>query len=113
MATTSYSNTGNMRLGPALRPMLFGAAIALLPALFFVIAGSENPAPSWPKYWMIRPLIIIPFAGAMGGLFYFLTAGFRKQGGTKKIIAIIACLLVYLVGLWMGIILGLDGTLWD
>jgi hypothetical protein len=49
----------------------------------------------------------------MGGLFYYIMGPLRYQGGWKKIIAVTISLIVYFIGLWMGTILGLDGTLWD
>jgi hypothetical protein len=92
--------------------MLLGAAIALLLiALFLLNAGAPDPA--WPRFWMLRPLIIVPFAGAMGGLFYHLMHSLRAQGGWKRVLAHVLSLLVYVVGLWMGTVLGLDGTMWD
>lgn len=50
------------------RPMLFGASIGLLLILVFLY-GVKNPNPGWGKFWMARPLLMVPFAGAMGGLF--------------------------------------------
>lgn len=91
---------------------LLGAAIALLLISIFLLRAGE-PNPLWGKLWMVRPLIIVPFAGAMGGLFYHLMDFLRYQGGWKKVIANILSLLVYIIGLWLGTILGLDGTWWD
>ena len=92
--------------------MLQGAGIAfILISVFLLSAGDANPG--WPRFWMIRPLVIVPFAGAMGGLFYYLMDPFRNQGGWKKVLAIVASVVVYLFGLWMGSVLGLDGTMWD
>lgn len=44
--------------------MLIGVGIGLLVILYLVL-GANAPA-EWGKYWMIRPLIVEPFAGAMG-----------------------------------------------
>ncbi|OUJ74063.1 potassium transporter KefB [Hymenobacter crusticola] len=91
---------------------LQGAAIALvLIAVFLLNAGA--PDPRWPKFWMIRPLLVVPAAGAVGGIFYYFMDYLRYQGGWKKAVAILASLLVYLVGLWVGTVLGLVGTMWD
>ena len=94
------------------KPVLTGAAIALtlISALLLTV---KDPNPEWPKLWILRPLIIVPIAGAMGGLFYYIMGPLRYQGGWKKIIAVTISLIVYFIGLWMGTILGLDGTLWD
>ena len=52
-------------------PMLIGAGIGLLVISFFVF-GVDNPDAEWGKLWRIRPLIVTPVAGAMGGAFYYL-----------------------------------------
>lgn len=94
------------------RRMLQGAAIALVPITLLLLSVDE-PNPAWPKYWMVRPLIIVPIAGAMGGLFYYFMDHLRYEGGWKKVLAILLSVIVYFIILWMGTILGLDGTLWD
>lgn len=92
--------------------MIIGAGIGLLVISFFLItAGEGNPA--WGPLWRIRPLIVVPFAGAMGGLCNYYIFYFRNQFGINKAIATILSVLVCIIGLWMGIVLGLDGTLWD
>jgi hypothetical protein len=97
---------------PLGKRMLVGAAIALfLIAAFLSRAG--DPDPEWPRFWMIRPLIIVPAAGAMGGLFYYLMDNIRYQGGWRRILADILSLIVYIIGLWLGTVLGLDGTMWN
>lgn len=95
-----------------LKTMLIGAGIALIP-IIFLLASVDQPHPSWPQYWMVRPLIIVPLAGAAGGAFFHLMSPMRYQGGWKKIVAIFISLLVFVFCLWIGTVLGLDGTLWD
>jgi len=92
--------------------MSLGAVIALALIIFFLLQV-KHPDPSWPKYWMVRPLIIVPFAGAMGGLCFYILDFLRIQGGWKKIVANVLSFFICLVGLWLGFVLGLDGTLWD
>jgi hypothetical protein len=92
--------------------MLAGAAIGLLLiSTFLILAGEPNP--EWGKLWMIRPLIVVPMAGAMGGLCNYYIVRFHNQVGLNRAIAISFGVVVFIVGLWLGIILGLDGTLWD
>lgn len=93
------------------KPMLVGAGIAFLVISFFVF-GVDQPHPEWGKFWMIRPLIITPLAGAVGGLFYALLA-YQSSRGFNRTVAILLSLVIYLIGLWLGIVLGLDGTMWD
>jgi hypothetical protein len=92
--------------------MLFGAGIALILIAIFLLLVN-NPKPEWGELWMIRPLTIVPLAGAMGGLFYYSMDHLRYQGGWKMILAYILSLIVYLFVLWIGTILGLSGTLWN
>jgi hypothetical protein len=111
MTQISNSITGSTHPSSSGKRMLWGAGIALiLISLLLLSAGEGNPA--WPKFWWIRPLLVVPFAGAMGGLFYHLMSYFRLQGGWKKIAANIISLIVYIIGLWLGTVLGLVGTMW-
>jgi hypothetical protein len=92
--------------------MLVGAAIGLLVISLFLLSAGEG-IPAWGSYWRIRPLIIVPFAGAMGGLFNYLIVRFHSSFGVNKTLALLISALVFIAGLWIGIVLGLDGTLWN
>ncbi|WP_017730518.1 hypothetical protein [Nafulsella turpanensis] len=93
------------------KPILVGAGIALAVILFFV-TGVDEAAPEWGKYWMIRPLIITPLAGAAGGAFYAFM-DYQSSRGFNRGLAIFLSVVVYCVGLWLGVVLGLDGTMWN
>lgn len=93
------------------KPTLVGAGIALVVISFFVF-GVDAPHPEWGKFWMIRPLIITPLAGALGGAFYAFMSHLSSRGFNRTL-AIILSIVVYLIGLWLGVVLGLDGTMWD
>ncbi len=93
------------------KSMLIGAGIALLAISFFVF-GVDEPNPEWGTYWMIRPLIITPLAGAVGGAFYAFI-DYQSTRGFNKTLATIFGFTIYIIGLWLGVVLGLDGTLWD
>lgn len=92
--------------------MLAGAGIGLLLISLFLL-GVKEPKPEWGKLWMLRPLIVVTLAGAMGGLCNYFIVHFRDRVGINKIIALIVSALVFLIGLWLGSVLGLDGTLWN
>ena len=92
--------------------MLQGAGIALILIIIF-LAGAGKPNPAWPKLWMIRPLLIVPLAGSMGGVFYYFMDHLRYQGGWRKVLAYILSLAGYIIALWLGTVLGLDGTMWN
>ena len=92
--------------------MLQGAGLALILISFFLI-GAGEPNPDWGKLWMAKPLIMVPLAGAMGGGFIYFMDHLRSKGGWKKALAIILSLIGYIIILWIGTVLGLNGTMWD
>jgi hypothetical protein len=91
--------------------MLFGACIALIPISVFLL-GVGQPNPAWPKFWMVKPLLIVPLAGAMGAVFFHFMDHLRSRAGWGKIWANLLSLIVYIIVLWLGTVLGLNGTLW-
>jgi hypothetical protein len=95
-----------------IKRMLLGAAIALTVIIIF-LAGAGDANPNWPRFWMLKPLLVVPTAGAMGGLFHHFMGQLRSQGGWKKALAFFLSLFGYGVALWMGIVLGLNGTYWN
>ena len=104
----SESTTKSIQAAPLVKRMLIGAAIALVLIALFVLPVEGKP--EWGDFWKVRPLIVVPFAGAAGGACsYFLGHLF----GQRKVWVIIVSVIIYIIGLWMGTVLGLDGTLWD
>ena len=94
--------------------MLIGAAMALFLICFFLFGDGDLPEdPAWHEYWYIRPLIVVPIAGAMGAGFSTILDDLRHQGGWKQAFAIVFSLIVFIVSLWLGTVLGLVGTLWN
>lgn len=112
MVHTQNPQRQELKESPIAPAMLLGAGFALLAISFFVF-GVDNTPPEWGRFWMIRPLIITPLAGATGGAVYYFLDRLRAKGAINANLAIIISLVIYLVGLWMGIVLGLDGTMWD
>lgn len=96
----------------AAKPMLIGALIGFILISLFVF-GVDHPKPEWGKLWMVRPLIVVPFAGAMGGLFFSFMTYMSSRGGINKTVAFLLSFVVFIIGLWLGFVLGLDGTLWN
>jgi len=111
---TQRNNLTTQSIHPASlgKRMLQGAGIGLVLITAFLLSAGE-PNPAWAKLWMIRPLIIVPLAGATGGVFYYLMDHLRFQGGWRKVLANILSLLVYTIGLWLGTVLGFAGTYWN
>ncbi len=111
MIQNNSFKTGPFYTTPLAQRILTGWVIGLVVILFFILPANKNP--EWSTYWMLRPLLITPLAGAMAGVFYHYTAYWRQKNGPIKIATYLANILVYAVGLWLGIVLGLDGTLWN
>lgn len=109
--TQTNNSTVNSPVSVATR-MLLGGGVGLLLISLFVF-GVDQPNPAWGKYWMVKPLIITPLAGAMGGLCNYIIMNYHIQVGLPKIVAIIISAFVFIIGLWLGVVLGLNGTMWD
>jgi hypothetical protein len=90
---------------------LAGGAIGLIFISLFVF-GVKNPNPAWGQLWRIKPLIMAPLGGAAGGAFFCLINNLKLQG-FKKALAITVSIIGFLIALWMGVVLGLNGTMWD
>ena len=106
--------TQPLHLTPPAKRMLLGAGIALILIAMFIYTGEQKSHPDWGNLWMVRPFIIVPMAGALGGLFfYFINNLPFFKIGWKKAIAVILGLMGYIFTLWVGTILGLSGTWWD
>lgn len=96
-----------------MKHMLIGGGIGLCLIAVF-IAGVRNPNPVWGQLWYIKPLIMATLAGAGGGLFfYFMNFVLGYQGGWSKIIAVVIGLIGFIIAIWLGAVLGLNGTLWN
>ena len=92
--------------------MLVCATIGLVLIAFFVIgAGDGNPA--WGKYWRIKPLVLTPLLSAMAGLCYDITEPLRKINGWRGIVFFALSILGLIIGFWISLVLGLNGTMWD
>lgn len=98
------------------RKLFFRAAAGATVALSFIlllVLGVDNPDPSWPKTWWLRPVIITPLAGAFGGVFFHFMFELAKEGTWKKIFVTLIGIVGYLLATWVGTVLGLVGTMWD
>lgn len=110
--TQTNNSTSQPHEVSVVKRMLVGAGIGLLLISLFLLSVDE-PHPEWEKLWMLRPLIIVPLAGAMGGLCNYFIFHLHRQIGGNKTIAILLSVTVFIIGLWLGTVLGLDGTMWN
>ncbi|MVN91612.1 potassium transporter KefB [Mucilaginibacter aquatilis] len=92
--------------------MLIGGSVALVLIAIFLLPV-KNVRPEWGQFWMVRPFIIVPLAGATGGAVSYYLTKLLPQSGWVKVATVLLSLLIYIIGLWLGTVLGLAGTLWD
>lgn len=81
--------------------MLLGAAINLILIGIF-LSGVNETKPEWGKLWIIRPLVIVPLAGAVGGAVFYFIKHLRLQLSWSKTVALILSVVIYIIGLWLG-----------
>ncbi|WP_019990717.1 hypothetical protein [Rudanella lutea] len=112
MAQSNNTPTQSLHPTPLINRVLVGAALGLVLISVFLLTADE-PDPNWPQYWMVRPLLIVPMAGGLAGGINYALDFVRVQGEKQKIVANIASILIHLIGLFMGFVLGLDGTMWN
>lgn len=98
---------------PAGTRMLQGVGIALLFISMLLLSAGDSPDADWHSLWFIKPLLITPLAGALGGAFYYFMDHLRYKGGWRRALAYVLSLLGFCIILWLGVVLGLNGTLWD
>ncbi|MGA1544902.1 MAG: potassium transporter KefB [Saprospiraceae bacterium] len=82
----------------------------LLISAFLYSAGHRDP--NWGPYWMVKPFLVVPLAGAFGGLFFHFADTLGAQHGWKHFLSIILGLIGFLFILWLGSVFGLNGTYW-
>src|SRR5688572_17541819 len=111
MTSRNNLTTESHQLISLTKPMLVGAGIALCVISFFVFGGKPNP--EWGKLWMIKPLILTPVAGALGGAFFYFMNYLSSHRALNKTVTYILSFIVFIIVLWLGIVLGLNGTMWN
>lgn len=108
MTLSENSNPTNPVQSKLSSRTLLGGGVALAAILFFVI-GAGKGRPEWGQYWMVKPLILTPLIGTIAGAITHK----MEQLGWNKILTAILNVIGYLVALWIGIVLGLNGTMWN
>lgn len=98
--------------GAYVKPMLVGAAIGLVVISIFVF-GADNYDPTWPSNWRVKPLIMTPIIAAIAGAFFAFMRPMRKRGGWVTALGYIISIVGFVAICWIGIVLGLNGTMWD
>jgi hypothetical protein len=95
-----------------IRAGVIGALIGLTFIALFVFP-IDNPRPEWGEYWRVRPLLLTPFVAALGAISGYLVLKAGSHYGVNRSVSFIIGLLGFIISLWLGIVLGLAGTLWN
>ncbi|MDX1956406.1 MAG: hypothetical protein SFU20_12825 [Chitinophagaceae bacterium] len=112
MNAKNKSLLDNIHYPSLIKRMIPGAVIGLI-LIGLLLFTADDADPAWGKYWMLRPLIVVPIAAAFGSGFSYFLEPIRKKGGWYMVLAIVLSLIVFLIALWMGTVVGLDGTYWN
>jgi hypothetical protein len=85
-------------------------ALAPLTLLLFIILTKEDSF----EIWMLVPLTVIPFGGALGGILFYFMGFILFPFGLKKLIAITISTFLYFCACWMSAVIAfaLTGN-WD
>lgn len=110
--TNILNKTRNISPKSLFRHLISGWATGLLITTLMILSADEFK-PEWGEWWMLRPLIITPLAAAAGMLAFYLKVYFKPAGTISKTAIFLISLLLFLIALWLGIVLGFDGTLWN
>ena len=95
-----------------IKKVLLGAGVGLV-VISLNVFGVANPDPAWGPHWRLRPLLLTPLITAFGMLAFFLKDVILPQTRNGRILIFLSSLVGFIVALWLGVILGLDGTLWN
>lgn len=94
------------------RRAVIGGAIGLALVTLFLIDVGFKGQPEWHHTWFIRPMAVEILAGAFGGAISAWLDQLAIQRRWNRLAVSIFSLLIFIVGLWMGFVLGFVGTYW-
>lgn len=88
-----------------------GASTGLILVALF-LSGADNAKPEWGTYWVVKPLVMMPLAGMAGEAVFGLLLQ-KYTHGAERLLAVLFGSLIFLTGLWLGMVLGFNGTYWN
>lgn len=112
MTQTDNLTAQSGKPGSLAKRMLIGAGIGMAIIAFFVLPV-KHPKAEWGQLWMLKPFIITPLSGAMAGLLAHFMAQSGNTNAWNKTLTFLLTAIICVICLWLGIVLGLNGTLWD
>lgn len=93
------------------RAVMTGGIVGL--AIISVFVFTAETKQEWGTLWRIKPLVITPLVTALGGGAFYTTLSFFSANRWSKTLGMTIGVLAFTVALWLGVVLGLNGTLWD
>ena len=87
-----------------------------IPAIFLVslfLISADKSFPEWGAYWQIKPILIVPIAGILGGSIIAFFDRVALQMGWSRGLFIAFSVIAYIICLWRGFVLGFNGTYWN
>lgn len=88
-----------------------GSLTGLILISIFVF-GVDNPNQEWGKYWKIKPLTLTPLLCGLGAMAANWVIRIAPNTSAKYFYWFIS-IMGFLFSVWVAIVLGLNGTLWD
>ena len=92
--------------------VLLGFALGLFIASM-LIHNVSFPKLSWGPNWYIKPMLVLSFVASIGSIPFYFANQYEASNHSKKILAYLGATLFLLFFIWIGIILGFDGTIWN
>lgn len=112
MEKSKHQQTLRNSIAVAVSHVVAGWAIGFILILALVLSVNE-PKPEWSQYWWVRPVLLTPFISGLAGWLFYRIPRFFQQQQWSLALAYVFVVLLFIFMLWIGIVLGLDGTLWN
>ena len=94
------------------RRAFIGGLIGLAIVTIFLIGVGFKGRPEWHHTWFVRPLAVVCLAGMIGGAISAWLDQFAINQRWSRLGMAILSLVIFIVGIWMGFVLGFVGTYW-
>ena len=91
---------------------LLGATISLI-IMYSFISSIQIPSPNWGTYWQFKPLILGPIIAGLGMILAYMALKYMMTLKLPKILSYLFALIIFIIILWVSMVLGFNGTLWD
>lgn len=112
MTNQLFLNIKQVRPAAIAKTMVIGLIFGLAIISLFVFTVS-SPKEEWGNNWRMQPLILTPMIVAFGSLAFLANRIFKPQTKTAKTLLLIASIIAFIFSIWIGIVIGLNGTLWN